>query len=46
MSEGKKLPALSLEVKSSMIPHDEIVYRHIWGVTFFSPDEKKPGASN
>ena len=25
MSEGNKLPALSLEVKSFMIPHDEIV---------------------
>ena len=45
MSEGNKLPALSLEVKSFKWFHDEIVEGHIWSVTFFRQEEKKPGAS-
>ena len=41
MSEGNKLPALSLKVINFEWSHDEMVYRHIWSVTFFPQEEKK-----
>ena len=35
MSEENKLPALSLKVKNFKWFHDEMVWCHIWSVTFF-----------
>ena len=45
-SEGNKPPAVSLEVKNWIKNwfFDEMVQRHIWSVTFFRQEEKKPGA--
>ena len=44
MSEGNKLPALSVEVKNFKRSYDKTVQRHIESVTFCPQKEKQTGA--
>ena len=45
MSEGNKLPALSVEVKNFKRSYDKTVQRHIESVAFCPQKEKQTGAS-